>query len=64
MKRILPLAVIAALAGGAAYYLKRNQVKVEETLKALDDISDTAETTVNEFASELNGESGLNDIVE
>lgn len=53
MKKFIPLAVIASLAGGAAYYLKRNQTHVEKTIKALDEISDTAETTVLEFAQAL-----------
>lgn len=54
MKKIFPLAVIGAAVGAAAYFVnEHNRKHVERTIETLDEISAQAETTVQEFADEL-----------
>ncbi|CAM4166590.1 hypothetical protein H9L01_06105 [Erysipelothrix inopinata] len=54
MKKLFPLAIIGAAVGAAAYYFDQNNKKhVEKTLNALDEISETAESTVKDLAQDL-----------
>lgn len=56
MKKFIPLALIASALGATAVYLKRNQQHVDRTLKALDELSETAEDTIAELAQEVQNE--------
>ncbi len=54
MKKIFPLAILGAAVGAAGYFLnKNNKAHVEKTLEALDDLSLSAEATVQELAKEV-----------
>ncbi len=57
MKKFIPLAVLASAAGAAFVYLKNNQRVVDKTLAELDKLTETAEDTIADLASELNEDS-------
>lgn len=50
MKKFIPLAILASAVGAAAVYLKNNKKAVDRTLDALDELSATAEETVDELS--------------
>lgn len=54
MKKLFPLAVLGAAVGAAAYFFNANNKKhVERTIDALDEISKSAEETVDELANRV-----------
>lgn len=57
MKKIFPLAIIGAAVGAVGYFLNHNNKShIEKTLTSLDEISESAEETVSQFAHELTNE--------
>lgn len=56
MKKFIPLAVLASAAGAAYVYLKNNQRVVDKTLEELDRLTESAEETIADLASEIDGE--------
>lgn len=54
MKKLLPLALLGAAIGAAGYFVdKKNKEHVEETLDALDEISQSAEEAVEDLSKEV-----------
>ncbi|NLC64382.1 MAG: hypothetical protein GX753_01775 [Erysipelothrix sp.] len=53
MKRIIPLAILASAVGAAAVYMRNNKKAVDRTLEALDELSETAEETVEELSEAI-----------
>lgn len=54
MKKLVPLALIGAAVGAAAFILnKNNKQHIQNTIDTLDEISKKATETVSKFANEV-----------
>lgn len=55
MKRVFPLAIVGAAVGALALVVKRRKQEehIDETIQALDELSDAANDTVERLASEV-----------
>lgn len=54
MKKLLPLALLGTAIGAAAYYFnEKNKNEVARTIEALDEISASAQTAVEDLAHDV-----------